>query len=233
MEGEHCEYKKGLWSSEEDRVLMDYVKQQGVGKWNRIAKLTGLKRCGKSCRLRWINYLSPDVKRGGFTEEEDDLIIRLHNLLGNRWSLIAGRVPGRTDNQVKNYWNTHLSKKVKGVHNYKINKGKSTKLSHTQPPNPNANPNPSHLPPRDDQIQPNHAVLASSECDQKGEAQKLVESSSGRCMNSSSVHDLELVIMEDDYFLESSFWFADIHSAGFGLLPSYHDYFPDLDWAAL
>lgn len=72
----------------------------------------GLKRCGKSCRLRWINYLSPSVKHGGFSEEEDDLIIRLHKLLGNRWSLIAGRVPGRTDNQVKNHWNTHLSKKL-------------------------------------------------------------------------------------------------------------------------
>ncbi|KAK6928336.1 SANT/Myb domain [Dillenia turbinata] len=73
---------------------------------------SGLKRCGKSCRLRWMNYLSPSVKRGNFTEEEEDLIIRLHKLLGNRWSLIAGRVPGRTDNQVKNHWNTYLSKRL-------------------------------------------------------------------------------------------------------------------------
>ncbi|KAH7528472.1 hypothetical protein FEM48_Zijuj05G0075800 [Ziziphus jujuba var. spinosa] len=105
-------YKKGLWTVEEDRILMDYIRLHGSGKWNRIAKLTGLRRCGKSCRLRWMNYLSPNVKRGDFSEEEDDLIIRLHNLLGNRWSLIAGRVPGRTDNQVKNHWNTHLSKKL-------------------------------------------------------------------------------------------------------------------------
>ncbi|KAJ4829082.1 hypothetical protein Tsubulata_030983 [Turnera subulata] len=65
-----------------------------------------------------MNYLSPSVKHGDFSEQEDDLIIRLHKLLGNRWSLIAGRVPGRTDNQVKNHWNTHLSKTL-GVNNAK------------------------------------------------------------------------------------------------------------------
>ncbi|CAM8973549.1 hypothetical protein QQ045_028965 [Rhodiola kirilowii] len=104
-------HKRGLWTEEEDKILMEYVEVHGKGQWNRIAKKTGLKRCGKSCRLRWVNYLSPNVKKGNFTEEEEDLIIRLHKLLGNRWSLIAGRVPGRTDNQVKNYWNTHLSKR--------------------------------------------------------------------------------------------------------------------------
>ncbi|CAM8927633.1 unnamed protein product [Rhodiola kirilowii] len=103
--------KRGLWTEEEDKILTEYIEVHGKGQWNRIAKKTGLKRCGKSCRLRWVNYLSPNVKKGSFTEDEDDLIIRLHKLLGNRWSLIAGRVPGRTDNQVKNYWNTHLSKR--------------------------------------------------------------------------------------------------------------------------
>ncbi|CAG7906552.1 unnamed protein product [Brassica rapa] len=113
------EYKKGLWTVEEDKILMDYVRTHGQGHWNRIAKKTGLKRCGKSCRLRWMNYLSPSVNRGNFTDQEEDLIIRLHKLLGNRWSLIAKRVPGRTDNQVKNYWNTHLSKKLGlGDHSY-------------------------------------------------------------------------------------------------------------------
>ncbi|XP_022727845.1 transcription repressor MYB6-like isoform X2 [Durio zibethinus] len=72
----------------------------------------GLLRCGKSCRLRWINYLRPDLKRGNFTEEEDELIIKLHSLLGNKWSLIAGRLPGRTDNEIKNYWNTHIKRKL-------------------------------------------------------------------------------------------------------------------------
>ncbi|XVF09283.1 hypothetical protein REPUB_Repub07fG0079300 [Reevesia pubescens] len=81
---EKSEYKKRLWTVEEDRILTVYIRLHGKGKWNRIPKVTGLKRCGKSCRLRWINYLSPTVKRGGFSEKENDLIIRLHNLLGNR-----------------------------------------------------------------------------------------------------------------------------------------------------
>ncbi|CAI9110578.1 OLC1v1010631C2 [Oldenlandia corymbosa var. corymbosa] len=72
----------------------------------------GLNRCRKSCRLRWLNYLKPDIKRGDFSSEEVDLMIRLHKLLGNRWSLIAGRLPGRTANDVKNYWNTHMLKKT-------------------------------------------------------------------------------------------------------------------------
>ncbi|KOM44194.1 hypothetical protein LR48_Vigan05g179900 [Vigna angularis] len=112
MEAYENESKKGFWNAEEDSVLTNYVKKHGTGKWNRIPKVTGLKRSGKSCRLRWMNYLTPDVKRGDFSEEEEDLVVRLHSLLGNRWSLIAGRIPGRTDNQVKNFWNTHLSKKL-------------------------------------------------------------------------------------------------------------------------
>ncbi|XP_059644147.1 transcription factor WER-like [Cornus florida] len=125
MEGGHG-YKKGLWS-EEDRILKEYVRVHGKGKWNSVAKMTGLKRGGKSCRLRWMNYLSPCVKREQFSEEENDLIIRLHNLLGNRWSLIAGRVPGRTDNQV-NQWNTHLSKKL-GVKKTKTKVGASSRAA--------------------------------------------------------------------------------------------------------
>ncbi|KAL0446507.1 UNVERIFIED_CONTAM: Transcription repressor [Sesamum latifolium] len=78
-------------------------------------KKAGLLRCGKSCRLRWMNYLRPGIKRGNISEDEEDLIVRLHRLLGNRWSLIAGRLPGRTDNEIKNYWNTHLLKKLKSA----------------------------------------------------------------------------------------------------------------------
>ncbi|XP_021276938.1 transcription factor WER-like [Herrania umbratica] len=112
---------KGAWTAFEDQILRDHVKIHGVGKWGKIAEkadvfmfvLSGLKRCGKSCRLRWVNYLRPDVKRGNISQDEEDLIIRLQRLLGNRWSLIAGRLPGRTDNEIKNYWNTILRKKVK------------------------------------------------------------------------------------------------------------------------
>ncbi|OVA18433.1 SANT/Myb domain [Macleaya cordata] len=95
----------------------------------------GLNRCGKSCRLRWLNYLRPGIKRGNITEDEEDLIIRLHNLLGNRWSLIAGRLPGRTDNEIKNHWNTHLSKKSLTIDelNLKLNqKLESNTNTHTR-----------------------------------------------------------------------------------------------------
>ncbi|XP_062022916.1 transcription factor MYB1-like [Rosa rugosa] len=104
--------KKGAWTAREDQILMDYVKKHGEGKWGKISKETGLKRCGKSVRLRWLNYLRPDIKRGNIADDEEELIIRLHRLLGNRWSLIAGRIPGRTDNEIKNYWNSTLRRKL-------------------------------------------------------------------------------------------------------------------------
>ncbi|KAJ6383157.1 hypothetical protein OIU77_031560 [Salix suchowensis] len=103
---------KGAWTPLENEMLADYVKIHGEGKWSNIVKETGLKRCGKSCRLRWMNYLRPGVKRGNISDDEEDLIIRLHKLLGNRWSLIAGRLPGRTDNEIKNYWHTNIAKKA-------------------------------------------------------------------------------------------------------------------------
>ncbi|BAT94516.1 hypothetical protein VIGAN_08112600 [Vigna angularis var. angularis] len=108
---------RGPWSAEEDQILINYVHLHGEGKWGQISRRTGLKRGGKSCRLRWLNYLKPDIKRGNISSDEEDLIIRLHSLLGNRWSLIAGRLPGRTDNEIKNYWNTYLRKKVEEKHN--------------------------------------------------------------------------------------------------------------------
>ncbi|XP_054784822.1 transcription factor MYB1-like [Prosopis cineraria] len=104
---------RGPWTPKEDALLTKYIQAHGEGLWKSLPKRAGLLRCGKSCRLRWMNYLRPDIKRGNITPEEDDLIIRMHSLLGNRWSLIAGRLPGRTDNEIKNYWNTHLSKRVK------------------------------------------------------------------------------------------------------------------------
>nr|QPX03992.1 MYB1 transcription factor [Osmanthus fragrans] len=103
--------KKGVWTAEEDRKLADYIEKYGPKKWRTVATKSGLNRCGKSCRLRWLNYLRPNIKRGNISDEEVDLILRLHKLLGNRWSLIAGRLPGRTDNEIKNYWHSYLSKK--------------------------------------------------------------------------------------------------------------------------
>nr|WRO64678.1 MYB transcription factor protein [Rosa persica] len=103
---------RGPWTPREDTLLTKYIEAHGEGHWRSLPKKAGLLRCGKSCRLRWMNYLRPDIKRGNITPDEDDLIIRLHSLLGNRWSLIAGRLPGRTDNEIKNYWNTHLSKRL-------------------------------------------------------------------------------------------------------------------------
>ncbi|CAL9202282.1 unnamed protein product, partial [Musa hybrid cultivar] len=102
---------RGAWTAEEDQKLVDYVRDHGDKNWRTLPAKAGLNRCGKSCRLRWLNYLRPGIKRGNISDEEEDLIIRLHNLLGNRWSLIAGRLPGRTDNEIKNHWNTHLSRR--------------------------------------------------------------------------------------------------------------------------
>nr|ANZ79233.1 R2R3-MYB transcription factor [Epimedium sagittatum] len=104
--------KRGRWTAEEDDILRKYIEANGEGSWRSMPKNAGLLRCGKSCRLRWINYLRGDLKRGNFTTEEEDLIIKLHASLGNRWSLIAAKLPGRTDNEIKNYWNSHLSRRI-------------------------------------------------------------------------------------------------------------------------
>ncbi|KAL2326455.1 hypothetical protein Fmac_025513 [Flemingia macrophylla] len=105
--------RKGLWSPDEDEKLIRYMLTNGQGCWSDIARNAGLQRCGKSCRLRWINYLRPDLKRGAFSPQEEDLIIHLHSILGNRWSQIAARLPGRTDNEIKNFWNSTLKKRLK------------------------------------------------------------------------------------------------------------------------
>ncbi|CAO2182565.1 unnamed protein product [Urochloa humidicola] len=102
--------KKGPWTSAEDAILVDYVKKHGEGNWNAVQKNTGLFRCGKSCRLRWANHLRPNLKKGAFTPEEERLIIQLHAKMGNKWARMAAHLPGRTDNEIKNYWNTRIKR---------------------------------------------------------------------------------------------------------------------------
>ncbi|KAK9291822.1 hypothetical protein L1049_019772 [Liquidambar formosana] len=105
--------RKGAWTPEEDEILVDYIMKHGThGTWRSLPKLAGLLRCGKSCRLRWTNYLRPNIKRGPFTPEEESSIIQLHGMLGNKWAAIAAQIPGRTDNEIKNFWNTHLKKRL-------------------------------------------------------------------------------------------------------------------------
>ncbi|CAL1404183.1 unnamed protein product [Linum trigynum] len=105
--------KKGPWSPEEDAKLKEYIEKSGTGgNWIALPQKAGLKRCGKSCRLRWLNYLRPNIKHGEFSDEEDKIICTLFATIGSRWSIIAAQLPGRTDNDIKNYWNTKLKKKL-------------------------------------------------------------------------------------------------------------------------
>ncbi|XP_019101058.1 PREDICTED: transcription factor MYB104-like [Camelina sativa] len=103
-------FTKGPWTQAEDNLLIAYVDKHGDGNWNAVQKHSGLSRCGKSCRLRWVNHLRPDLKKGAFTEKEEQRVIELHALLGNKWARMAGELPGRTDNEIKNFWNTRLKR---------------------------------------------------------------------------------------------------------------------------
>nr|ABD27774.1 MYB1 [Phelipanche ramosa] len=103
--------KKGPWTTSEDMILVEYVKKHGEGNWNAVQRNSGLLRCGKSCRLRWANHLRPNLKKGAFTPDEEKLIVDLHSKLGNKWARMAAQLPGRTDNEIKNYWNTRLKRR--------------------------------------------------------------------------------------------------------------------------
>ncbi|CAI0402932.1 unnamed protein product [Linum tenue] len=123
--------KKGPWSAEEDAKLKDYIEQHGTGgNWIALPQKIGMKRCGKSCRLRWLNYLRPNLKHGGFSEEEDNIICSLYISIGSRWSIIAAQLPGRTDNDIKNYWNTRLKKKLLGRRKQQQQGSPATSVEH-------------------------------------------------------------------------------------------------------
>ncbi|XP_010241553.1 PREDICTED: transcription factor MYB82-like [Nelumbo nucifera] len=205
-EGTKQVLKKGPWNPEEDRLLKKYIETHGEGKWATVSKRSGLMRGGKSCRLRWKNYLRPNIKRGGMTEEEEDLIIRMHNLLGNRWSLIAGRLPGRTDNEVKNYWNTHLIKKYPQCKKV-VSDSKRRKLSHSTNSQPICSSS------------PNSSTM---KLDDQGGDKATTSSSNG--VNRSADNDVESqlsagqeTVYEDDFLLqlepnilfESQFYFPE------------------------
>ncbi|CAJ2660295.1 unnamed protein product [Trifolium pratense] len=103
--------KKGPWTPQEDMILIEYVNKHGEGNWNSVQKNSGLLRCGKSCRLRWANHLRPNLKKGSFSEDEEKIIIELHAKLGNKWARMAAQLPGRTDNEIKNFWNTRMKRR--------------------------------------------------------------------------------------------------------------------------
>ncbi|GLT87000.1 hypothetical protein SLE2022_051050 [Rubroshorea leprosula] len=126
--------KKGAWSADEDEKLRSYIEKYGHSNWRELPRFAGLSRCGKSCRLRWMNYLKPELKHGNYTQEEDALILKLHEQFGNRWSLIASRLAGRTDNEIKNHWNTNLKKraaeaKITNMHSAESSHANTTGMS--------------------------------------------------------------------------------------------------------
>ncbi|KAG0463388.1 hypothetical protein HPP92_019457 [Vanilla planifolia] len=129
---DQAQMRKGPWTEQEDVQLDFYVRLFGERRWDFIAKVSGLNRTGKSCRLRWLNYLHPGLKHGRMTSQEEQLILDLHATWGNRWSSIARRLPGRTDNEIKNYWRTHMRKKAQEKRNMRVSSTDASSISSSQ-----------------------------------------------------------------------------------------------------
>ncbi|CAJ1943526.1 unnamed protein product [Sphenostylis stenocarpa] len=219
--------KKGPWTAEEDKKLINFILTNGQCCWRAVPKLAGLRRCGKSCRLRWTNYLRPDLKRGLLTEAEEQLVIDLHARLGNRWSKIASRLPGRTDNEIKNHWNTHIKKKllkmgIDPVTHEPLNKQAASQDSSSSPSE--------HFPQSGnnlDQVKETDGVLNSEE-----------NSSSSQAENSSGDDSLALDTICSEDFLLNTLWLDETPlmealwdtttklentNNNMGLLPSWED----------
>ena len=100
---------KGSWTRHEDEIIIDFVKKHGSKNWTKLAKLLP-GRIGKQCRERWRNHLDPSIKHTTWTDEEDSLLLKLHEQFGNQWVKISSLIPGRTENAIKNRWNATLKK---------------------------------------------------------------------------------------------------------------------------
>lgn len=206
--------KKGPWTAEEDKKLVNFILTHGQCCWRAVPKLAGLRRCGKSCRLRWTNYLRPDLKRGLLNEDEEQLVIDLHACLGNRWSKIAARLPGRTDNEIKNHWNTHIKKKlikmgIDPVTHEPLNKQESPQESivpcHTNYDQPNFNADGQQVLPQ------NCGHASSSTTDNSSTTTPTENSSVDECIgssepNSTTDSDPLMSCIWSEVFLDDSSW---------------------------